>query len=192
MLFRSSLYLQLVLHFSPLVTGLIIAPQGLAGFSMGMLGPRLAGRFGVRRVAMFAGVSATVGFAGLTQLPAVGYSPLLFVVILVGIGGAGTAFGSIVLASRELADGDQGLAGGVVNTSRQVGAAVGAALLPAVAGSISGVSGDRAAMLTATIAALAATAVSWHAASRGGTTPLHPPIMGGLRPPISPPRGDAA
>ncbi len=145
-----SLYMQQVLHFSPLATGLIIAPQGMAGFSMGMLGPRLAGRFGVRRVAMLAGASATVGFAALTQLPAVGYSPLLFVVILVGFGGAGTAFGSIVLASRELADGDQGLAGGVVNTSRQVGAAVGAALLPAVAESVSGVSGDRAAMLAAT------------------------------------------
>jgi EmrB/QacA subfamily drug resistance transporter len=167
-----SLYMQQVLHFSPLVTGLIIAPQGMAGFSMGMLGPRLAGRFGVRRVAMFAGVSATIGFAALTQLPAVGYSPLLFVVILVGIGGAGTAFGSIVLASRELADGDQGLAGGVVNTSRQVGAAVGAALLPAVAGSISGVSGDRAAMLTATVAALAATAVSWHAARQAASSAI--------------------
>ncbi|HEY1664669.1 MAG TPA: MFS transporter [Trebonia sp.] len=159
-----SLYMQDVLHFSPLATGLIIAPQGLAGFTMGMLGPRLAGRFGVRRVAMVAGVSATIGFAALTQLPAVGYSPLLFVVILVGFGGAGTAFGSIVLASRELSDDDQGLAGAVVNTSRQMGAAVGAALLPAVADSISGVSGDRAAMLAATAAALAATAVSWHAA----------------------------
>jgi MFS family permease len=159
-----SLYMQQVLHFSPLATGLIIAPQGLAGFTMGMLGPKLAGRFGVRRVAMVAGVSATIGFAALTQLPAVGYSPLLFVVTLVGFGGAGTAFGSIVLASRELSDSDQGLAGGVVNTSRQMGAAVGAALLPAVADSISGVSGDRAAMLAATAAALAATAVSWHAA----------------------------
>ena len=168
-----SLYMQQVLHFSPLVTGLIIAPQGMAGFSMGMLGPRLANRFGVRRVAMIAGLSATVGFAALTQLPAVGYSPLLFVVILVGFGGAGTAFGSIVLASRELSDSDQGLAGGVINTSRQVGAAVGAALLPAVAESISGVSGDRAAMLTATVAALAATAVSWRAARQA--TPASAP-----------------
>lgn len=166
-----SLYMQQVLHFSPLVTGLIIAPQGMAGFSMGMLGPRLANRFGIRRVAMIAGLSATVGSAALTQLPAVGYSPLLFVVILVGFGSAGTAFGSIVLASRELSDGDQGLAGGVVNTSRQVGAAVGAALLPAVAESISGVSGDRAAMLTAAVAALAATAVSWRAARQGTPTP---------------------
>ena len=41
---------------------------------------------------------------------------------------------------------------------------MGAALLPAVADSMSGVSGYRAAMLTATVAALAATAVAWRAA----------------------------
>jgi EmrB/QacA subfamily drug resistance transporter len=168
-----SLYMQQDLHFSPLFTGLIIAPQGIAGFTMGMLAPRLAGRFGVRRVAMLAGVSATIGFAVLTRLPAVGYSPLLMVVILVGFGGAGTAFGSIVLASRELSDGDQGLAGGVVNTSRQVGAAVGAALLPAVAESVRGVSGDRAAMLAATVTALAATAVAWHASHQATHASAH-------------------
>jgi MFS family permease len=166
-----SLYMQQTLHFSPLATGMIIAPQGVAGFTMGMLAPRLAARLGVRRVLVLAGAAASVGFAVLTRLPAAGYSPLLTAVILVGFGGAGTAFGSIVLASRELADGDQGLAGGVVNTSRQMGAAVGAALLPAVAISIRGVPGDRAAMLTATVAALAATAVSWHA-SRQATAAL--------------------
>src|SRR5579862_8258678 len=100
-----SLYLQQTLRFSPLATGLIIAPQGLAGFTMGFLGPRLAGRLGVRRVLVLAGAAATIGFAVLTRLPAAGYSPLLIVVVLVGAGGAGTAFGSIVLASREVADG---------------------------------------------------------------------------------------
>jgi predicted MFS family arabinose efflux permease len=165
-----SLYMQQVLHFSPLETGLVIAPQGMAGFTMGMLGPKLAGKLGVRRVAMMAGATAAVGFIVLTRLPSAGYSPLLAVVILVGFGGAGTAFGSIVLASGEMADRDQGLAGGVVNTSRQIGAAVGVALLPAVAGSMSGgiagVTGDRVAMLTAAAAALAATAVAWNAARR--------------------------
>jgi EmrB/QacA subfamily drug resistance transporter len=163
-----SLYLQQTLRFSPLATGLIIAPQGLAGFTMGFLGPRLAGRLGVRRVLVLAGAAATIGFAVLTRLPAAGYSPLLIVVVLVGAGGAGTAFGSILLASRELADDDQGLAGGVINTSRQVGAAVGAALLPAVADAVHGVPGDRAAMLAATAVALAATAVAWHAARQAG------------------------
>ena len=45
-----SLYLQQVLHESPLFTGLVIAPQGVVGFMMGMLGPRLAGRMGIRRL----------------------------------------------------------------------------------------------------------------------------------------------
>ncbi len=161
-----SLYLQQRLGFSPLATGLVIAPQGLAGFTMGFLGPRLAGWLGVRRVLVLAAAAATAGFALLTQLPTAGYNPILLVVVLVGCGGAGTAFGSILLASRELADDDQGLAGGVINTTRQVGAAVGAALLPAVADAVHGVSGDRAAMLTATVVALAATVVSWRAARR--------------------------
>jgi len=165
-----SLYLQQVLHLSPLFTGLAIAPQGVVGFGMGLLGPRLARRLGVKRLLVLTGASAAIGFAVLTRLPAGGYSPVLLVVTLIGLGTAGTAFGSVVLASAGMADSDQGLVGGMINTSRQIGAAVGAALLPAVAVSVSGtgptpgVSGDRAAMLTAGLAALAATAIAWHAA----------------------------
>jgi EmrB/QacA subfamily drug resistance transporter len=167
-----SLYLQQVLHESPLFTGLAIAPQGVVGFAMGMLGPRLARRMGVKRLLVLTAAAAAIGFAVLTRLPAGGYSPVLLVVTLIGLGTAGTAFGSVVLASRGMADSDQGLVGGMINTSRQIGAAVGAALLPAVAEAVSpggaqgpaGVSGDRAAMLTAGLAAVAATAVAWHAA----------------------------
>jgi EmrB/QacA subfamily drug resistance transporter len=166
-----SLYLQQVLHESPLFTGLAIAPQGVVGFTMGLLGPRLARRLGVKRLLVLTGAAAAAGFAVLTRLPAGGYSPVLLVVMLIGLGTAGTAFGSVVLASRGMADSDQGLVGGMINTSRQIGAAVGAALLPAVAEAIgggagpnSGVIGDRAAMLAAGLAALAATAVAWHAA----------------------------
>jgi EmrB/QacA subfamily drug resistance transporter len=168
-----SLYLQQVLHLSPLFTGLAIAPQGVVGFGMGMLGPRLSRRMGVRRLLVLTGASAATGFAILTRLPSGGYSPVLLVVMLIGAGTAGTAFGSVVLASRGMADADQGLAGGMINTSRQIGAAVGAALLPAVAQAVGGapVSGDRAAMLTAGLAALAATAVAWHAARQLRSAP---------------------
>jgi EmrB/QacA subfamily drug resistance transporter len=41
-----SLYLQQVLHESPLFTGLVIAPQGVVGFMMGMLGPAGSGSGG--------------------------------------------------------------------------------------------------------------------------------------------------
>jgi EmrB/QacA subfamily drug resistance transporter len=161
-----SLYLQQVLHESPLFTGLVIAPQGVVGFAMGMLGPRLAGRIGIKRLLVVTAAATAIGFGVLTHLPATGYSPVLFVVTLIGFGTAGTAMGSTVLASRGIADADQGLVGGMINTSRQIGAAVGAALLPAVAQGVSGgigVSGDRVAMLAAALAALTATGVAWHA-----------------------------
>jgi EmrB/QacA subfamily drug resistance transporter len=162
-----SLYLQQALHFSPLATGMVIAPQGVAGFVTGLFGPRMASRLGIRRLLILtAGVTA-LGFALLTRLPSGGFSPILEVVMLVGFGTAGTSFGSIVLASRGMADADQGLVGGMINTSRQIGAAVGAALLPAIAeaatGGISGITGDRLAMIVAALSALAATAVAWHA-----------------------------
>jgi EmrB/QacA subfamily drug resistance transporter len=168
-----SLYFQQVLHDSPLMTGLVIAPQGIIGFTTGMLGARLAGRAGLQRVLILTSVTATVGFVILTQLPASGgYSPLLMAVMLVGFGTAGTSFGSMVTASNGVADGDQGVVGGVINTSRQVGAAVGAALLPAVAeavnhGGHAGAAGDRAAMLAGALAAAAATVVAIHARRRG-------------------------
>jgi EmrB/QacA subfamily drug resistance transporter len=162
-----SLYLQQVLHFSPLATGLAIAPQGVVGFAAGVFGARLARRVGIRRVLILTSAVATVGFLALTRLPAGGgYSPLLAAVMLVGFGTAGTAFGTMVTASAGVADGDQGVVGGVINTSRQVGAAIGAALLPAVAeavshGSHAAAGGDRAAMLTAALAAALATVVAW-------------------------------
>jgi predicted MFS family arabinose efflux permease len=165
-----SLYLQQVLHESPLVTGLVIAPQGVIGFTAGAFGARMARRVGIDRVLILTSAVATAGFLVLTRLPAGGgYSPLLAAVMLVGFGTAGTAFGTMVTASNGVANGDQGLVGGVINTSRQVGAAIGAALLPAVVEAVSHgnpavAEGDRVAMLAAALAAGLATVVAW----RGG------------------------
>ena len=162
-----SLYLQQVLHESPLFTGLVIAPQGVVGFIMGVLGPRLATRVGVKRLLVLTAAAAAVGFLLLTRLPSAGYSPVLLAVTLIGFGTAGTSLGAMVLASRGVANADQGLVGGMINTSRQIGAAVGAALLPAVAEAVNGgagATGDRTAMLAAALAALAATGIAWRAA----------------------------
>jgi EmrB/QacA subfamily drug resistance transporter len=174
-----SLYFQQVLGDSPLVTGLAIAPQGIIGFTAGAFGARLAGRVGVRRLLILTGAAATAGFLVLTRLPAAGhYSPLLAAVMLVGFGTAGTAFGTMVIATRGVADHDQGVVGGVLNTSRQIGAALGAALLPAVAvavghGGRAAAEGDRAAMLAGALAAALATLIAWRSrhALQSGTRP---------------------
>ncbi len=162
-----SLYFQQVLHDSPLMTGLAIAPQGIIGFTAGVFGARLTSRVGIRKVLVLTSAVATIGFLVLTRLPASGgYSPLLAAVMLVGFGTAGTAFGTMVTASHGVANGDQGLVGGVINTSRQIGAAFGAALLPAVAEAVNhgnraaGAGGDRAAMLAGAVAAALALVVA--------------------------------
>ena len=169
-----SLYFQQVLHDSPLMTGLAIAPQGIVGFAAGVLGARLAARLGLRWLLVLTNAVATFGFLLLTHLPATGgYSPLLAAVTFVGFGTAGTAFGAMVTASRGVADNDQGLVGGVLNTSRQIGAGIGAALLPAIAitashgSAAAGVGGDRAAMLAGAVAAGLATLVAWRSQGAG-------------------------
>jgi EmrB/QacA subfamily drug resistance transporter len=165
-----SLYLQDVLHDSPLVTGLVIAPQGVVGFTAGAFGARLLRRFGIRRLNVVTAAAALAGFVLLSQIPATGaYSPALAAVTLVGFGTAGTAFASTVGASAGMADSDQGFVGGAINTSRQIGAAVGASLLPAVVeavsrhGQLTSLAGDRAAMLVGAAAAGAAVLVALRA-----------------------------
>jgi MFS family permease len=163
-----SLYLQQSLHDSPLVSGLVIAPQGVVGFVTGMFGARLARRIGMRWLLVSATAATGAGFLFLMHLPLQGpYSPLFAAVVLVGFGTVGTVFGSTVLAASGMADSDQGLVGGVVNTTRQVGAAIGVALLVAIAdgsnarAGLSTVHGDRTAMAVAAAAALTGTVVSW-------------------------------
>jgi MFS family permease len=174
-----SIYFQQVLHDSPLLTGLAMAPQGVVGFAAGAFGARLASRLGMRRWLVLASVVATLGFLILMRLPAGGtYSPVLAAVTLVGFGTSGIAFGAMVTASSGVPNDDQGLVGGVINTSRQIGAAVGAALLPAVAvvangGDVAGAVGDRAAMLAGALAAAVATVVAVAHARRPARGGLH-------------------
>ncbi len=164
-----SLYLQQALHQPPLLAGLVIAPQGIVGFVAAVFGPAIARRLGgSRRLLVLTGAAAAIGFLVLTQLPARHYDAVLWAVTLVGFGTAGTAFGSIVIASAGMPDRDQGLVGGMINTARQMGAAVGASLLPTVAAAVGGtaettvsVSGDRAAMATGALAAALATLIAW-------------------------------
>jgi EmrB/QacA subfamily drug resistance transporter len=166
-----SVYLQQTLHDSPVAAGLVIAPQGVAGFITGMFGARLIRRFGMRALLVVATSAVGAGFLVLAHLPAGGhYSPLFAAVVLVGFGTVGTVFGTSVMAASGMAQSDQGLVGGVVNTARQVGAAIGVAVLVAIAegrharAGTATVGGDRTAMLVAALAGLAGVLVAWFGA----------------------------
>jgi EmrB/QacA subfamily drug resistance transporter len=155
------LYFQLVLHYSPLVTGIAMAPQGVVGFLGATRGARLVRRVGMRTFLVLAGITATGGLFMLgLALASRSYLLLVVGLMLAGYGTATGAFGATVAATQGVADGEQGLAGGLINMSRQVGAAFGVAVAAAVigAGATSGASltPDRSALLvTAASAALA-------------------------------------
>jgi hypothetical protein len=115
--------------------------------------------------------AAGIGFLVLSQLPTSGhYSALFAVVVLIGFGTVGTVFGTTVMAASGMAQADQGLVGGIVNTTRQVGAAIGVATLVAIAeganarSGIASVGGDRTALFVAALVAFGGTVVAWFGA----------------------------
>jgi EmrB/QacA subfamily drug resistance transporter len=138
MFFLGVLYMQRVLEFDPLQTGLAFLPVAVAigGLSVG-LSARLNARFGARSVMLVGLVLGSVGLALLARVPVDGrYLPdLLASMVLLGVG-MGLFFPSVVtLAMSDATAEDSGLASGLVNTSQQVGGALGLAVLAALASS---------------------------------------------------------
>lgn len=168
------LYLQLVLHYSPLLVGFAIAPQGVIGFLGASRGAQLVRRIGVMP---FLGLSAVSAAAGLSLLglllSARSYSLLLAGFVLAGYGTASAAVGATVAATQGIAASEQGLAGGLANMSRQVGAALGVAITAAIIGGGMtpgvAVNPDRSAVLVAAAAALVATVIVLRAVATSAT-----------------------
>ncbi|WP_327289959.1 DHA2 family efflux MFS transporter permease subunit [Streptomyces sp. NBC_01198] len=135
--FMISLYLQRVLGYDPLRIGLAIAPTGLVIGVMSLaLSARLGARFGERAVLLPSLALFTGGFLLLARVPAghASYVTDILPATLV----FGTAFGLAMpaLMSLGMADAtpaDAGLISGVFNTAQQIGAALGLAVLAALA-----------------------------------------------------------
>jgi len=129
-----SLYAQHVLGYSPLLTGLIVLPQGLAGLVRGAFGPSVVARLGIGRFLTASTLIAAAGLGLLLRFPATSTYPLLGVVLfVVGIGTTSTAFAATVAGSAGVTDDEQGLSSALINAARQVGAALGVAILLSVA-----------------------------------------------------------
>jgi EmrB/QacA subfamily drug resistance transporter len=135
MFFLGSLYLRQVLGYSPLQIGLAFLPVTI---TMGTLSvrytERLATRFGARTT-MIAGLTLIVAALLLfAQAPVHGgyLAHILPVMLLMGTG-AGLAFPALMtLAMSGTSPADAGLASGLVNTTAQVGGALGLAVLATV------------------------------------------------------------
>lgn len=132
MFFLGTLYMQLVLGYDALQIGLAFLPVAVAigALSVG-LSARLAGRFGERRVLLAGLTLILAGLILFTRAPVDGryVTDLLPTMLLLGIG-AGVCFPMMMtLAMSGATESDAGLASGLVNTTAQVGGALGLAVL---------------------------------------------------------------
>ncbi len=136
MFFFLTQFLQDVLHYSPIKTGLAFLPFTVALFSMSQLSARgLVRRFGAKPVMVIGFSVSTIGVLLMTQLAASSsYISLLAPLLLFGAGN-GLAF--VPLTSTSLSgvrQEDAGAASGLVNVMQQLGGALGLAVLVSVFG----------------------------------------------------------
>jgi EmrB/QacA subfamily drug resistance transporter len=132
MFFMGTLYLQRVLGYDAVQTGAAFLPVsvGIGVLSLGF-SARLITRLGARAVLLPGLVALVAGLVLLTGAPVGGdyVTDLLPALVLLGVG-AGIAFPALVtLAMSGATPADSGLASGLVNTTQQVGGALGLAVL---------------------------------------------------------------
>ncbi|MCA1648685.1 MAG: MFS transporter, partial [Chloroflexi bacterium] len=133
--FLGSLYLQRVLQYGPLQIGLAFLPDtvAMAALSIG-LSARFITRFGPRNVVLAGLSSVAIGMLLFARSPlnADYLADLLLPMILLGLG-AGLSFTSLsMLAMADTTPTDSGLAGGLLNTTTQIGASLGLAVLATI------------------------------------------------------------
>jgi EmrB/QacA subfamily drug resistance transporter len=132
MFFMGSLYMERVLHYGPLAIGLAFLPNTLAMAALSFsFSARLITRYGSRPVLLtgLALVALGLSLFVLTPVQSEYLRDLFAPMLLLGLG-AGLSFPALtVLAMSDATPADSGLASGLINTTTQVGAALGLAVL---------------------------------------------------------------
>jgi EmrB/QacA subfamily drug resistance transporter len=137
--FVLTLYVQDVLHYSAVQSGVAFSAFALSVVVMSNVAQAVVGRVGVRPTLIAGLALATTSVALLTQLPVDGhYFWDLFPAFVLGGAGLGLSFVPVTIASLTGVDrADAGVASGLVNTARQIGGAIGLATVSTIAASAS-------------------------------------------------------
>ena len=164
MVFLLTSYLQVLQDYSPLSAAGALIPGSLIFFFLGGFGaPRLVKRFGAKEVLVGAMVALTAGLLLFTRITLTsGYVTIVLPALLVACVGGGLALTASNIAALSGANrGEEGVASGLINTSRQMGGPIGLAVAVAVVGVAThglGVAGPGGEVVTAFRYAFAASA----------------------------------
>src|SRR6202140_1217963 len=128
------IYLQSVLGFSALTAGLTLAPMSLTSMLVAPFAGRMADRIGGKYILMVGIFVFAVGFGSLTFVAGPDSTWINFLVpaIVAGAGMGMTFAPMTTVAMRNISPQMAGAASGVLNTTRQVGAAIGSAVVGAL------------------------------------------------------------
>ncbi|MFI7065161.1 MFS transporter [Kribbella sp. NPDC050124] len=178
--FLTSLYLQHVLHYSALRTGLLFLPVAVAITVGAQLGAHLIGRVGGRLVAAGGFALVAVGAGLLTQIsPGEGVGTAVlpgFVLAALGVGPVFVTATTTTLANVPSAE--SGVASGVVNTFHELGGSIGVAVVSTIAAAslsvapVADISGFTDAYLASAIAAGVSAAVALALVPAGKPAPV--------------------
>lgn len=131
-----TLYMQSIKQYPPMLTGLAYLPFAVGiGIGSGVVGPRLQARASTRTTlaAGMAVAAAAMGWFSLLTPDQNAWLTLLPAQLVAGIG-LGIGFVAATIGGvRGVAPQDSGIAAGLVNTSQQIGGALGLAILASVA-----------------------------------------------------------
>jgi EmrB/QacA subfamily drug resistance transporter len=130
-----TLFMQDVLGYSALKTGLCFLPQSVAIIVGAQLAGRLMSRIGVWPIVTTGASVATVGFFFLSRLtPDASYVTAIMLPSVAVAFALGLLFSPLAAAATStVAPSDAGLASGILSTSRQVGGSLGLAVLATIA-----------------------------------------------------------
>jgi MFS family permease len=130
-----SLYLQQVLGYSPLKAGVAFIPMTLTIAAASTVASRLVGRIGAKPLLITGMLGQTVGMLLFSRVsPDGSFAADVLVPGVVTAAGMGAAFVPVTIAAVSgVASSEQGLASGLVNTSRLLGGALGLAILATLA-----------------------------------------------------------
>jgi EmrB/QacA subfamily drug resistance transporter len=133
--FVLTLYLQDVLHYSPVQSGVAFTGFALTVVVMSNVAQAVVGRVGVRPTLVAGLLLSALSVALLTRLPVDGhYFWDLFPAFVLGGAGMGLSFVPVTIAGLTGVErSDAGAASGLINTSRQIGGAIGIAAVSAIA-----------------------------------------------------------
>jgi EmrB/QacA subfamily drug resistance transporter len=135
MFFFLTLYMQTVLHYSPIQTGVAYLPFTAGVIVVAGVSSQLFGRFGTRPFIVAGALVGAGGLYWLSRIPVGGsYVTDILPGLLVVAFGLGAVFvGATTAANAGIDEDKAGLAAGLLNTGQQLGGALGLAILSAIA-----------------------------------------------------------